>query len=128
MGATDVADELVQVAHEPGEARRVAALARGAAVATGVPGEHGDVGETEGLHDAGEASGVLVAPVEEDQAGPRRSIRRPGAPRAPIAIEDPGSVGQRAFVLDELAGHRVGAESTRSARGRGRDGVADRPR
>lgn len=68
VGCGDVAGEIVEVADGTGEAGAIAAWAGGEAVAAGVPGEHGVVGELDFIHDVLKTTGVFVVAMEQEEA------------------------------------------------------------
>ena len=75
-------EEGLDVAHTGREGRRVAALARRLAVATGIPGIELEIGQVELVDQMRHAAAVLVPAMEQQD----RAARRTGRHR-PAAIE-----------------------------------------
>ena len=85
----NVADEVLHVAHQSGEAGTVADLAPRAAVAARVPGEDRKIRQIELVGEVRHAAAVLVAAVEQHH-GTLRCRRS----RRPEPVEELGSVGR----------------------------------
>ena len=75
----EVPDEAIGIADEAGEAFGPAALAGGASMSAGIPGEDGEIVEGELVARRLKSAGVFVAAVEEDEGFARRACREPGA-------------------------------------------------